>query len=272
MSALRVTRTAGLSTVQDAGRPGFMHMAVPPGGPLVRAWLARANACVDNAAGAAAIETFGSITLSSEGAISLGTDEGERIELAPRATWTLACGPARVRYVAVRGGIDVPMVLGGRGTLLAAGLGGLAGRALVVGDLLRVGNDPLEARVIIPLDLSAAVLLHPGPDLARLPPGTFEALLASRPRIDARSDRVGVRLVGAALPSRPLPENATSSTPMVRGAIQLPPDGNPIVLGPDHPTTGGYPVIAVAASEDVDRLFALPVGATVHFAGPSHVD
>jgi allophanate hydrolase subunit 2 len=177
--------------------------------------------------------------------------------------WTVACEGARVAYLAVRGGVDVPVVLGGRGTLLVASLGGFDGRALRAGDELRAGVT--EARRAPPppdVDLQAPIGVIAGPDLDLLPVGTFERLLASQLRIDPRSDRIGVRLDGPALP-RPGVDPRSVSRPMIQGAIQLPPDGMPIVLGPDHPTTGGYPVVATVVRRDQGRLLALPIGSPV---------
>lgn len=213
MRALEVAGVTGLATVQDGGRPGHLHEGVPPGGALVAEALARANAAVDNPPGAAGIEVFGALRIRAVAPARLGLDDGAAVrmtELRPGDTIALTCAGARVAYLAVRGGFDVPLVLGGRGTLLAS---------------------------------------------------TF--------RIDLRSDRVGIRLDGPRL-LRP-PADLGASRPMVRGAIQLPPDGVPIVLGPDHPTTGGYPVLATVIRSDLGRLAALPIAASVRFAAtPRH--
>jgi allophanate hydrolase subunit 2 len=239
-----------------------MHQGVPPGGALVPALLARANAAVDNPVGEAAIETFGSVTVVAGGPIRVGRDDGTSVELRDGDACTVACGGTRVAYLAVRGGLDVPSVLGGRGTLLVAGLGGFEGRALRAGDVLRAGGVA-PRRVPLPpgLDRGAPIAVIAGPDLDLLPPGTFVRLLSATFRVDARSDRVGVRLDGPRLARTPVDTGA--SRPMIQGAIQLPPDGMPIVLGPDHPTTGGYPVVATVALRDQGRLLALPIGSAV---------
>jgi biotin-dependent carboxylase-like uncharacterized protein len=265
VTTLRLTKVAGLATVQDGGRPGWMHQGVPPGGALVPALLERANAAVDNPGDAAAIETFGSITLVAiGGSLRVGRDDGSLAEVRDGDACAATCGRARVAYVAVRGGLDVPTVLGGRGTLLVAGLGGLDGRALRPGDVLASGKAGAHrAPVAPPLDLSGPIRVVAGPDLETLPAGSLEALLAIRYRVDPRSDRVGVRLDGPCLAR--VPDDTGPSRPMVQGAIQLPPDGMPIVLGPDHPTTGGYPVVATVVRRDQARLFALPIGSSVRF-------
>jgi 5-oxoprolinase (ATP-hydrolysing) subunit C len=251
VSALEVMAATGLATVQDAGRPGFMHQGVPPGGALVPELLGAANAAVSNARDAAAVEVFGEITLSARGTVELACDGGERRALRDGESWTVRSGKARVAYVAVRGGLGVPRVLGGRGTLLVAGLGGHEGHAA-----------PVDGVAGVPLDLSGPIRLVLGPDA--FPDGGLEALLASPFVVDARSDRTGVRLVGPAIAAPPR-DDAAPSAPMARGAIQVPPSGQPIILGPDHPTTGGYPVIAVVVSADFGRLAARPIGSTVRF-------
>jgi biotin-dependent carboxylase-like uncharacterized protein len=265
VSRLLVTRAAGLATVQDGGRPGHMHEGVPPGGAMVPELLARANAAAGNAWGEAALEVFGAVELTATGEVTVAADDGRAVPLADGERWSLACGGARVRYLAVRGGLDVPAMLGGRGTLLAAGLGGVEGRALRRGDSLPVGASPAAHPPLPPApDPSASVRVVPGPDLGSAPEGALERLLSSTFTVDARSDRVGIRLAGPAL-GRAAHEPGPSG-PMVRGAVQLPPDGLPIVLGPDHPTTGGYPVIAVVARADLGLLGARPLGAPVRFA------
>jgi 5-oxoprolinase (ATP-hydrolysing) subunit C len=257
VTSLQLTKVAGLATVQDAGRRGQLHQGIPPGGALVLELLARANSAADNSYGEAAIETFGSITVVARGRVQIGRDDGTTAELRDGESWTLTCDAARVRYLAVRGGVDVPSVLGGRGTLLAASLGGLEGRALRAGDVLAAGAAPPHHGQMPPeLDLQAPLVVIPWPDV--LPDGALGLLLSSVFRVDARSDRVGIRLDGPRLP-RPRADSG-SSRPMIQGAIQLPPDGMPIVLGPDHPVTGGYPVVATIVRRDQGRLGALPIG------------
>jgi 5-oxoprolinase (ATP-hydrolysing) subunit C len=264
---IHLVAVAGLATVQDGGRHGRMHEGVPPGGALVPELLARANAAVGNPDGEAAIELFGAITLQGAFGMLVAADDGAACELGEpdrSDPWRIACVGARVRYVAVRGGIDVPTVLGGRGTLLGAGLGGHEGRALRRGDALRVGALPERPRrSLAPPDLDAPIRVVPGPDVDRFGTGAIDALLASTFQVSERSDRVGVRLSGTPLRGG---DAADASAPMTVGAIQIPPSGLPIILGPDHPTTGGYPVLATVVGASVGALAARRIGAAVRFA------
>jgi biotin-dependent carboxylase-like uncharacterized protein len=264
VSTILVTRVAGVAMVQDAGRPGHMHEGLPPGGALVPELLARANVAAHNAPGEAAIESFGALSLEAREDTLVAFDDGTARPLSAGTSLTIACEGARVRYVAVRGGIDVPELLGGRGTLLVASLGGHEGRALRRGDVLHAGDAPLvDAAMPAAPDLGAPVRVVPGPDRLRFPEEALDLLLSSSFVVDARSDRVGVRLAGPALPR--LGSDSGASSPMVRGAIQVPPSGMAVVLGPDHPTTGGYPVLATVIAKDFGSLAARTPGARVRF-------
>ena len=268
---IRVVAVAGVVTVQDGGRPGRMHEGVPPGGAFVPELLARANAAARNARGAAGLEVFGSVTLAADERTWVADDGGEARALVPGQAWTVGVGVgagagARVRYVGVRGGLDVPVVLGGRGTLLLAGFGGYEGRLLRRGDAIGVRASPaVDSALPAPPDGAAAVAVVPGPDLERFAPEALDALLATTFTIDARSDRTGIRLAGPPLPRALADGDVAGSAPMVRGALQVPPGGL-IALGPDHPTTGGYPVLATVMHDAWGSLAARPVGAPVRFA------
>lgn len=241
-----------------------MHQGVPPGGALVPELLARANAAARNPPGAAAIESFATLTLEAQADVLVASDDGIAHSLAPGASLTIACDAARVRYIAVRGGLDVPEVLGGRGTLLVASLGGHEGRPLRRGDVLRAAaSAPVDGPPPAAPDLAAPVRVVPGPDARRFPEEALALLVSSPFAVEARSDRVGIRLSGLVIPR--LGSDSGISGPMVRGAIQVPPSGTPLVLGPDHPTTGGYPVLATVITADFGCLAARPPGARVRF-------
>jgi allophanate hydrolase subunit 2 len=261
--SLTVVRALGLITLQDLGRPGRMHEAVPAGGALVRDRLIAANRAVRNPDNAPAIEILGHLVVRADHAIEVATDTTAARPLAACDELTVTSEPHRVAYLAIRGGLAAPLVLGGRGALLCAGLGGLirAGQQLTGAGLARVAPPrPATSPLATPLD--APIRLLVGPDAGSFAPGALGRLLSSLYRILPSSNRVGTRLDGPALPRTDAPE---VSRPMVIGALEVPRDGKPIVLGPEHPTTGGYPIIAVVASADLGRLFSIRLGGTVRF-------
>jgi biotin-dependent carboxylase-like uncharacterized protein len=263
---LEVVALAGFGTVQDGGRPGRMHEGVPPGGPLVPELLARANAAVGNDYTEPAIELVGSMTLVSDGPAFVATCDGDTRHLVAGEPWAIAAGVRGApRYVAFRGGVDVPEVLGGRGTLVVAGLGGHEGRPLRKGDRLRTRSSAERSLPLpSPPDLDAPILVVLGPDDARFAAGAIDTLLGSPFAVHALRDRAGMRLSGP--PLARADGDTGVSAPMIRGAIQVPASGEAIVLGPDHPTTGGYPVIATVVRSCLGSLAARPPGAAVRFA------
>lgn len=268
MSGIVLGVVAGLATIQDMGRPGHMHEGVPPGGAIARELLARANECVGNARDAAAIEIFGTLSLVAQGSIVIGTDEGAPHALHDGERFDLAASSfARVRYIAIRGGIAVKRLLGGRGTLLVARFGGLDGRALRRGDRLDARDETIDMpRPLTPFagDLDSPIRIVPGPDHARFAKGALTTLLTSTFTLSSSSNRTGARLDGPIL--RRNDTDGGVSAPMVEGAIQVPASGAPIVLGPDHPTTGGYPVIATIVRADLGRFAMRRAGAPITFA------
>jgi 5-oxoprolinase (ATP-hydrolysing) subunit C len=258
-----VVRALGLITIQDLGRPGHMHEAIPPGGALVPERLIAANRLVRNPDDAPALEVLGTLTIRAERRLEVATDSDDARVLAAGAELTVVSEPRRVAYLAVRGGVASPLVLGGRGALLCAGLGGRlrAGQELAVAELSEVAParapDPQRDPQRDP-----AIRIVAGPDPTQFGPGALDALTSAPYRILPSSDRVGTRLDGPAIPRTAAPE---ASRPMVLGAIEVPRDGQPIVLGPEHPTTGGYPIIAVIAHADLGRLFSIRLGGSVWF-------
>lgn len=268
---LEVLEIAGPATVQDGGRPGQMHHGLPPGGALVPELLAASNRAVGNAWNAAALETYGRMALCFRGGPGrLAVDgqgrqaaEDERVEV-PLPTENV------VRYVAVAGGLDVPVVLGGRGTLLVARLGGQEGRLLHAGDRLQVGSGASTrgssfSTPVLATPAVTEVRVVLGPD--RFEPRELAALEEGTFTVAPESNRMGMRLHGPRLSWTH--EASDISRPMVRGAIQVPPSGEPIVLGPDHPTVGGYHVIAAVIRADWGRLASRRPGSTVRFRAVS---
>lgn len=257
------------ATVQDAGRPGLLAASVPPSGPLDPTAHAAANLAVGNDARAAAVEIpLGRLHVRARGSLLVSIDGAEPVALADGAELAVEPWWSAVRYLAVAGGLDVPVVLGSRATLLVVGFGGFEGRPLRPGDVL-----PIAASARTPLATARPTLVEPtdpaplhvlpGPHLSRLPATAFDALLATTWRVSRTGDRVGVRLEGGSIPREG--GDLEGPVPMVRGAVQIATDGTPIVLGPDHPVTGGYPVLAVLRASAQATLARLRPGRSLRF-------
>jgi antagonist of KipI len=304
---LEVLEPGLLSTVQDAGRPGFAYLGVPVSGACDPLGLAVANLLLGSPPGTPALEmTLAGPTLRAEEdcvvAIA-GADLEARLDGAPfppggsrllRAGASLRFGPARRgarAYLALTGGISVPPVLGSASTYLPARLGGIEGRALQVGDRLVPGRrgDLGAAGRSWPTGASRQQVashrlrLLPGPHPEAFAEGAFKVLLASEWRVHHRSDRTGLRLTlpvdgeggragqrTTALSSGRLAGEMVSQ-PMTWGAVQVPPDGEPIVLQADHQTIGGYPVLAVVIRADRTILGQLAPGERVRLV-PATID
>jgi len=272
-----------LTTVQDAGRAGYRRVGVSGAGPMDAVAHAVANRAVGNPAGAAALEcTMTGPTLAFLAPLPFavaGADLGAVLERADLGTWPVPRGasvlarPGNVlrftgrrsgcrAYVALRGGIDIPAVLGSRSTDLQSGFGGFAGRALRAGDRLAAGegeaaSSPASASSPTqPRRVTVRVVL--GPQADHFDAGTLARFLADPWRLGATSDRVGGRLEGD--PLRHLGAAEILSDGMVPGSIQVPPDGRPIVMAADGPTTGGYPKIATVLAADLPLLAQLVPG------------
>lgn len=254
-----VVRAMGMVSIQDLGRRGHMHEGLAPGGALVPELLIAANRLARNPDGAAGVEVIGQLVVRAERELTVATETGARV-LHPGEELSVASGARRATYLALHGGIAAPVVLGGRGVQLSAKLGALvrSGEHLVTGGAV----TPTETEPLHPVDVEH-IRLVPGPDLEAFEANALEILCSAPYKISPTSDRVGTRLEGPLLPRRR--EWVERSRPMVRGAIEVPGDGKPIVLGPEHPTTGGYPVIAVVAHANLGALFAHRVGATINF-------
>jgi biotin-dependent carboxylase-like uncharacterized protein len=274
---LTVLDAGPLTTVQDAGRRGYAHLGVPRSGFLDRPAARLANRLAGNKPGAALLETtLGGATVRADEAVTVvvtgavaevsvdgqAVAWGEPVSLPAGAV--LRGGPARsgVRsYVAVSGGVDVEPVLGSRSTDTLSGL----------------GPGPLEDGVVLPVGQGR----RPRPaDAPRWPRGDRVLRVEPGPRADwveggvrrladaawtvaADSNRVALRLSGVAL-GRAV-DGELPSEGLVLGAVQVPPDGQPLVFLADHPTTGGYPVVAVVHPDDLWQCAQLRPGEPVGF-------
>jgi biotin-dependent carboxylase-like uncharacterized protein len=269
--ALEVLDTGLLTLVQDLGRTGLASVGVGRSGAADRGAFRLGARLLAQPYSAAALEiTFGGLSLRSRGELQIAltgapapaTVDEHRvgyfapITLTDGQVLTLGMPAVGVRsYVSVRGGLDVPPVLGSRATDTLSGLGP---RPIRAGDVLPVGPAPAafpNVDVAPTPALSAEILiLHAlrGPRDDWL--ADVAALAETVWTVSSRSDRVGLRLEG-----KPLQRHATRSgmelpsEGVVRGAIQVPTGGEPVIFMADHPVTGGYPVVAVLVDDDTDR-------------------
>jgi len=280
--AVEVLKRGLLTTVQDAGRSGHRRLGVSGAGPADARAHAAANRAAGNPARAAALEctvTGPSLLFLAPVRFAVaGADLGavlERADLGARVVPLGVCELARPgdvlrftgrrsgcrAYVALHGGIDVPAVLGSRSTDLPSAFGGFRGRALQAGDRLAVaaggGASPRESPPVRPA-MSATVRVVLGPQADHFDAEGIRSFLSDPWRVGATSDRAGCRLEGE--PLRHAGPAEILSDGMVPGSIQVPPDGRPIVMMADGPTTGGYPKIATVVTADLPLLAQLVPG------------
>ena len=303
---LAVRKPGLQSTIQDLGRPGYASLGVSSAGAMDRGALRRANRLVGNGEGDAGIELlFGGlelVALSDQVLAVTGAavpleimppdeqgarEEQDAIEAEQRTTavrhpacdapfallagerLTVGTPTAGLRsYVGVRGGLGGPEALGSRSTDTMSG----------------IGPEPLQAGTVLPVrtpkpgsivghpevsplpDRNEATVLRvvPGPRQDWFSDETLQEFLTREWTVTPQSNRIGLRLNGHALTRSRDGELASEGT--VRGAVQVPPEGQPVLFLSDHPVTGGYPVIAVVVHADLDKAAQLPPGTTVRFA------
>ena len=287
MSTLEIIKTGPLALLEDLGRPGLAHMGVTRSGAADRRSHTLANRLVANPNDRATIEVmFGGFSARVHGddiAIAVtGADANPSVNGVPFGTnsihyahdgqvISLGSPNSGLRsYLAVRGGIEVAPVLGSRSYDVMSAIGP---QPLQAGDVLNVGDhtddfpELDQAPVASIADDLLEVLVVPGPrdDWFTDP----DALVHTDWIATDRSDRVGMRLAGRPLQYR-WPDRQLPSEGATRGAIQVPPNGLPVILGPDHPVTGGYPVIGVVADADIDKIAQIRPGQHVrlHWSRP----
>jgi biotin-dependent carboxylase-like uncharacterized protein len=280
---LRVLDPGWRTTIQDLGRPGYAALGVSPSGAADRAALRLANRLLGNPETEAALEcTLGGLVLQADsshwcaltGAIADVLLDGACVPVgmpffaAPGST--IAIGRARVGlrcYLAVAGGLTSPLVLGSRSEDT---LGGVLSLPVTPGAVLPVGiPHPWLPRLDhphnSPLPQSDPLILPvtPGPRRDWITDASWGELIAAEFAVSDRLDRIGVRLTGPALQRAITGE--LPSEGLIRGAVQVPPSGDPLVFLADHPTTGGYPVVAVVADEATDLLAQVRPGHRIRF-------
>lgn len=281
MTAMRIVHITGYATVQDHGRPGHAHLSVPPSGAFDRDSHDFANRLVGNSVDAATLEmTRATVQLSFDAEATIAVtgaptsividgrqrDTQRAIIVPPQTVVLIATQHLGMRsYLAVRGGISTDPVMDSRS----------------YDELSRIGTPPVETGTTLPIGSDAdatpavarqvtsgvhvadAVTLH----VHKGPRWTYcrnsDAILEHEYIVTGQLNRIGLRLAGPAIEwdsAQRLPSEG-----MLTGAIQIAADGQPIVFGPDHPTTGGYPVIAVLDEREISVLAQLAPGTTVRF-------
>lgn len=259
MNALRVVQPGFQTTVQDLGRFGHAHEGVSASGAADALALRAGNLLVGNAENAPALEMTlvgGTFTAEVDSVIALtGSDFGTGLPLwravAVKAGDVIRCGPSRSGargYLAVRGGIDVPRLLGSASTHLLTGLGG---RALQPGDQLAIGNAAVRRPRVEPVrppEFASGVLrVTAGPQANWF----SDELYRAGYQVSEESNRMGLRLRGSPIAS---PAGQMLTEGVALGAVQVPPDGQPIILFVEHQTTGGYPKPANVIAADLSRV------------------
>jgi biotin-dependent carboxylase-like uncharacterized protein len=279
--SLHIVGTGAQTTVQDAGRPGLAHLGVGRSGWLDDPAARLANRLVGNAEDVALLECLlGGLVTEPDGAVSVAVTGAEcEVRAGGRAVAhgaavglrsgeALSIGPvsrgARC-YVAVAGGIAVEAVLGSRSTDTLSGIGP---EAVQPGDVLPVGSTrgtrPGEGQQLTARHEGVQVLrCWPGPRTDWFTDAALTTLTTLSYSVHPHSDRVGLRLSGPALERRTSAE--LPSEGLVLGAVQVPGDGRPLVFLNDHPTTGGYPVVAVVDPRDLSACAQLRPGDEVRF-------
>ena len=288
---LEVIRPGLLTTVQDLGRRSHQHEGVPEGGAMDSYAARLANLLLGNDEGAAVLEitlTGPLLRFAHPARVAItGASFDAQLDGEPMAPWRAVRADAGsmldVRsahggcrgYLAIEGGIDVPLVLGSRSTYLPAVFGGLEGRALRAGDRLSSGSalaaglqgEGHGAGRAVAASLrpsyGTGLRLIAGEDCPRAGSSEYALLFEHEYRVSDRSDRMGYRLEGASIEAPVAAERL--SAPVTMGTLQLPPGGSAILLMADRQTTGGYPVLGQVATVDLGSAAQLRPGQMIRF-------
>ena len=297
--AIKVLKPGLATTVQDLGRPGYYHIGIPLSGGMDRHALAAANLLVGNAEGAAVLEAVfmgPELEFTDDTMVAVtGAELPPKLDGAPRATWTAFAVKRGQKlafdflkkgaraYMAVAGGIDVPVVLGSRSTYALGALGGFKGRKLEPGDELPVGaakNVVEEGRSIaaewrgLPMAMPVALRVMPGLYWHRITEAAGQGFFADTWKVAPEADRIGYRFKGGKplefVPREPPfgagsdPSNITDAC-YPYGSIQVPGGTEPIVLHRDAVSGGGYFMVGTVISADMDLIGQLQPNTTVNF-------
>ena len=287
MKAIRILETGPLATIQDRGRFGFRDRGVPVSGAMDQQAPMLGNLLVGNDVGAASIEiTLGGFKaefLSEVQFAVTGSDQAPRFNDAPIANWTchgakkgdvlnLDYAQSGLRsYLALSGGVEVPVVMGSRSTYLRGGFGGYQGRALKDGDILHLGDISGRPIFVFPTGLiplysdQPTLRVTPGPQDDYVTAKGMESFLSGQYEVTTRADRMGISLSGPLIELRKGADIISDGA--CAGAVQVHGNQQPTILGADCQTVGGYVKIATVISTDLPLLAQLPAGAKVHFRG-----
>ncbi|GAA5347002.1 5-oxoprolinase subunit C family protein [Planifilum fimeticola] len=286
--ALEVLQPGLLTTVQDLGRTGFQHTGMVVAGAMDAFSLQVANCLVGNRRGEAGLEmtmTGPELKALDDIVIALcGADLGPTVDGVPAPLWksfVLERGSVlRFRgassgvraYLAVAGGLCAEDVMGSKSTYVRAGIGGMRGRPLRRGDILERGDGgavlhrsgrSLSADQIPRWNKEDEVRVILGPQEDAFTPKGIRTFLGSKYQVTPQSDRMGIRLRGPEIEHRESADILSDAVSM--GAVQVPADGQPIVLMADRQTTGGYAKIAAVISVDLPKMAQFPPGGLVSF-------
>lgn len=290
---MEVLLSAPLLTIQDSGRSGWRHLGVPQCGMMDDLALQQGNLLLGNDDSAAGLEiTSGPVLLKFHGdcrIVVMGADLNSSItgadqlakvsRLIPGFVYHIAAGdcvrlgapsvPGLRAMLMVSGGFAVEPVLGSRSTDLINGFGGLHGQALRAGDQVPIGTQTSIRRRqgVRQCSWQPVFRVIRGPDISRTAEDMLHQFVNALWQVDARSNRMGLRLQGDALQRFAATQtySRSFSIGVLPGVIQLPPDAQPIVLAADAQTTGGYPAIASIINTDLWQLAYMTPGTRVQF-------
>ncbi|MFO7708124.1 MAG: biotin-dependent carboxyltransferase family protein [Desulfobacterales bacterium] len=287
MDAFRILKPGPYTTVQDAGRYGFQQFGIPPTGVLDQFAYRAANMLLDNPENAAVLEATvigPQLEVLSETDLAVtGAEAPITLNNQPRKGWgtfrarpgdILNIGPVKSGcrcYIGATGGLDVPLVMGSRSCYVAAGIGGHEGRLLAKGDLLQRTEGRLlpEMRQVpdqaIPTYAPEITLRAvPGPQDDFFDEG-LELFYRSDFTVSINANRMGYRLEGPRIAQKDGMPKSIISEPSLPGGVQIPPDGQPIILLVEQ-TVGGYTKIATVISADLPRVAQAKPGDRIRFA------
>lgn len=279
MQCINVVRPGLWTTIQDLGRPGYRADGIPLGGAADPFALRVANLLTGNAESAAALEFTllgpelqfqcdALVALTGATVKGLPSWQAFRVKCGQILRLDSLASGCR-GYLAVSGGIQVPAVLGSRSTYTDAEIGGLEGRPLRVGDVLPLQPSRSDCRGNWRISRSVIPSYSTSPVVRVMAAGHFDefstAWLQDSFEVSSRSNRMGVRLIGALATKSGGSLGSIPSSPVVPGIIQVPPDGNPIVLLADAQTIGGYPQIGAVISADIPLVAQLRPGDSIRF-------